>query len=239
MHHLNSELRFPKPPFRSDPSAVDLLPEAVSSYLDQIRSWRLAVLDFIDGSSGNPALESNCLTERAQKALATFLASRWTQGMTDYATQSPYNINPFPAHTLEAGANPTMESVFEVLRWRAGVVDYLSDVSFVLGEPFLEIDECCAIGDFLDPVGKEQLCCFCLTEFASEQLDSGGHDCMLTSHVRAKWPPMPPSLARWAKEARTPASESGTDRPSQPARQAQVKLPAWKQWREKWSQFWK
>src|SRR5204862_4786177 len=38
--NLNSELRFPKPPVRIDPSSVNLLSQdnAVSSYLDQIRS---------------------------------------------------------------------------------------------------------------------------------------------------------------------------------------------------------
>ena len=51
MHNLNSELRFPKPPFRIDPSSVNLLSQSnsVSSYLDQIRLWRLAVLAFLRG----------------------------------------------------------------------------------------------------------------------------------------------------------------------------------------------
>ena len=219
MHNLNSELRFPKPPFRIDPSSENLWSQgnSVSSYLDQIRLWRLAVLAFIDNPSGKPVPEREGLTERAQKALATFLASHWTPGMTNYATQSPYNISPFPASALEAVSNSTMESVFEVLRWRAAVVDYVSDVYDVIGDPFLNLFECIAIAEFLNPAGKEQLCGFCLTAFAPEQLDPDGHDCMFTSHVRAKWPPTPPIFAKWAREARTQEPETGTDRLPPPA----------------------
>ena len=219
MHNLNSELRFPKPPFRIDPSSVNLLSQSnsVSSYLDQIRLWRLAVLAFLDNPGGKPAREAEAVTERAQQWLATFLASHWTQGMTNYATQSPYNLSPFPASALEAVSNPTMESVLEVLRWRAAVTDCLCDICDVIGEPDLDMDECYAIGKFLDPVGQEKLCIFCLTEFAPEQRHSDEHDCMLTSHVRAKWPPTPPAFARWAAQARTQESETGTDRLPPPA----------------------
>ena len=206
---MNPELRFPKPPFRIDTSVVGPLPpdNAVSSYLDQIRSWRSAVLTFIDKPGEKLAPDAEGLTERAQKALATFLASNWSPGMTDYAAQSPYNISAFPASALETVANPTTEPVLDVLRWRAGLVDYLSDVWDVIGEPFLELEECGAIGSFLDPVEKEQLCYLCLSEFRPEQRDPGRHDCLLTRHVRAKWPAMPPVFAKWAEEARTPATE--------------------------------
>ena len=214
MHNLNSELRFPKPPFR-DPSARDSLSldNAVSSYLDQIRSWRLAVLRFIDNSGGKPAREAAGLTERAQKELATFLASDWTPGMTDYAAQSLYN---FPASALQGARNTTVESLLDVLRWRAGVNNYLIDaIDFIT--PWLDIGECAAIGKFLNPVGKEKLCGLCLTELTPEQRHSGEHDCMLTSHVQAKWPPTPPIFAKWAKEARTQESENETDRLPPPA----------------------
>ena len=106
MHNLNSELHFPKPPFRVDSSFVDLLPQAVSSYLDQIRSWRLAVLEFIDGSSGKPAPAIDGLTERAQQALATFLASHWTQGMTDYATRPLTTSARFPRPRSKPAPTP-------------------------------------------------------------------------------------------------------------------------------------
>ena len=223
---LNSELRFPKPPFRIDSSCLDLLPEehAASSYLDQIRSWRSAVLAFIEKSGGKLAPELGNLTERAQTALATFLASDWTPEMTAYAARSPYNISAFPASALQAVSNPTMESVSEVLRWRAGVVDYLSDVYDVIGEPLLDLDECIAMNQFLRPAGNEKLCLFCLTELTSEQLNSGQHDCMLISHVRAKWPPMPPSFARWAEKAGTPQV---------------AETPNRRHWWDKWWNFWK
>lgn len=219
MLKLNSELRFPKPPFRMDPSSVNPLSQdnAVSSYLDQIRLWRLAVLSFIDNSRGKPPAEGDGLTDRAQQALATFLASHWTQGMTNYARQSPYNIAPFPASALEAVSNATMESVLDVLRWRASVVDYLDDVYDVIGETFLNLFECIAIDELLNPACEEQLCSFCLTAFAAEQLDPDGHDCILVGHARAKWPPTAPIFAKWAKKARTQESKSKTDRLLPPA----------------------
>lgn len=174
---------------------MDLPAQEVSAYLAQVRSWRLAVLEFIDGSSGKSLPGKDGLTERVRNVLATFLASAWTQQMTAYANKSPYNISAFPAETLEARVKPAVEAMFEVLRWRASVVDYLSDVWDVIGEPFLDIEECNTITEFLDPVGEAELCMFCL------QVVSGKHDCMLTSHVRAKWPPIPPNFAKWAKEA--------------------------------------
>lgn len=213
--NLNPELRFPKPPFQIDPACENLWSQgdSVSSYLDQIRRWRLAVLAFIENSGEKPVREKSGLTERAQKELATFLASRWTPGMTDYATLSPYN---FPVSALEGARNPTVQSLLEVLRWRAGVDNYLIDaIDFVT--PWLDIDECDAIGKFLDPVGQEKLCHCCLTELAPEQRHSGEHVCMFTSHVQAKWPPTPPIFAKRAKEARIQESETGTDRLPPPA----------------------
>ena len=54
--------------------------------------------------------------------------------MTQYAIQSPYNIAPFPAAVLEIAHAPSLDLVFEVLRWRAGLADYLSDIWDVIDE---------------------------------------------------------------------------------------------------------
>jgi hypothetical protein len=59
--------------------------------------------------------------------------------------------------------------MFEVLRWRAAVQDCLSDIWDVIGDPYLDFDECMAIGQFLQPAAPNEVCRFCLTEFAPEK----------------------------------------------------------------------
>src|SRR6266446_4324310 len=196
MNALHTELRFPKPPFRIDRYLVELPPpdHALASYLDQIRVWRSTVLEFLDKSGGGPVPEVEGLARRARMTLATFLASSWTQGVTQNAAQSPYNTRAFPGTALEAVSHPNVDLVLAVLRWRAGVVDYLSDIWDVIGEPELDVDECGAIEQFLRPAYEERMCPFCLTEFPSDKLHPDQHGCLLLGHVRAKWPPMPPQF---------------------------------------------
>src|SRR6266516_6826885 len=98
MNALQTELRFPKPPFRIDRYLVELPPpdHALASYLDQIRTWRSTVLEFLRKSGGGPVPEVECLTQRARMTLATFLASSWPEEVAQNAVQSPYNTRPFP-----------------------------------------------------------------------------------------------------------------------------------------------
>ena len=148
MNTLSPELHFPKPPFRIDRTCTEQPAPVLADYLGEIRSWRLRVLEFLAQPGGAADPKNKGLTERAKMALVTFLAGHWASGMAAYAAQSPYNISPFPTNAVEALASPTMEPVLEVLRWQAGVNDYLGDVCFVMGEPALELDECMALGEF-------------------------------------------------------------------------------------------
>jgi hypothetical protein len=192
---MNSDLHFPIPPFQVDRLHIDTSFEEIARYLARVRSWRAAVLGFISRPYTEGLGETEGLTERARKALETFLASEWPKSMKNYAIQSPYNITSFPLSATEVAANSTVESVLEVIRWRAGVVDYLDDVWDVIGDPFLNLDECQALDRFLHPISAKQLCAFCLSELASGLLGPGGHDCLLVAHVRAKWPPIPQAKA--------------------------------------------
>jgi hypothetical protein len=212
MNTLPEHFCFPQPPFRIDRSLADAPPSdlAVASYLHEVALWRSAVLKLTDYSSAGSASEADRLPKRARDALATFLASTWSEQMKQWAVQTPYNLTAFPAPALEAGRGATVDAVLDVLRWRAGVVDCLCDVSDVIGDPVLDTDECTAIEQFLHPraTGKGGVCAFCLTEFGPDELHPGAHECLVLAHVRSKWPPMPPSSARWAKEARTQAPEA-------------------------------
>jgi len=198
---LPPKLRFPKPPFPVDGRFVDVTPNAVSSYLDAIRSWRSHVLEFLKDADGKYVEEFHYLSARAQQMLATFFAESWTPGMSRDAAQSPYNLRAFPQDVLEGNGNSKIEVVLDVLRWRAGVVDYLGDAPSAMF-PAIELDESVAMDQFLNPVDYQELCWLCLTEFEREQNHPDAHDCLLLGHVQAKWPKMPSAFRSWAAEAK-------------------------------------
>ena len=230
MNELQNELRFPKPPFRLAQSVLDDPPpgEVLSNYLGEIRQWRSAVLAFLEEPEVKRAATIEGLSERASEALATCLSSQWPENMSAWAKQSPYNLNAFPAPALEAVSPPCLALVLDVLRWRAGVMDMLSDIWDVIGEPWLDLAECMAMEQFLYPVGDRRCCAFCLTEFASDQMHADRHQCLLLGHVRAKWPAMPSWLKRRIEEDRKEeAQKSGARGQIQP------------QAARKWWQFWR
>jgi hypothetical protein len=197
-YRLPAELCFPKPLFRINEYLADVSADAAAGYVAAILSWRTRVLESLKKVSGKELSEAHYLSTRAQEMLAANLAASWEPEMTRYANQSPYNLHPFPLQLLERQNNSDAISVLEALRWRAGIVDYLSDAPFAF-VPSVELDECVAIQHFLSPVERGKLCDFCLTDLASEQLQSGPHKCALTSYVRAKWPTAPTSFQKWGR----------------------------------------
>ncbi len=176
-----AELRFPKPPFRMDRSlAESQLPDAAAEgYLNDIRAWRLAVLEFVARPGTGPQSDPDGLSERARKALVTFLAESWSEATSLWAAQSPYNVSAFPISGLEADKMSTVDSILKILRWRAGLEDCLSDIWDVIGEPALDLDECDAIGQFLRPASEAKLCCLCLNEYAPGDLPPDRHGCLI------------------------------------------------------------
>jgi hypothetical protein len=186
---LPQDLRFPKPPFHVDElSSGPQFDAQCIDYLRAVAGWRNRVLESLrlsHGSSGKPRL-----SERARLALLCFLESKWSDNVRLYAATSPYNIGPFAEQALATEGDASAH-VLEVLRWRAAVVDYLSDVWDVLGEPDLDIKECNAMGEFLWPVDSRTLCIFCLTQFEGVAISPDHHGCVIVGYVRAKWPPSP------------------------------------------------
>jgi hypothetical protein len=187
---LPSEARFPKPLFRIDQSLFDSPPpdQVISSYLEQIRSWRTAVLEFLSGLTTAPAHEEDAPSPRARAAMAMHLQSSWDDRITMAATNSPYSIRPFPIKALQSTSNVTLGVLMEVLCWRAGFLDYVSDVWDVFGEPELDQYECGALESFLTPLDSKRLCTFCLTQFEVDKAHPDLHNCLLVGHVRSKWP---------------------------------------------------
>jgi hypothetical protein len=207
---LPPQLVFSKPPFRIEESnwQSPALDSAATQYLRQILDWRATVLEFVrrPEAADDRAIEG--FSDRARLALETFLSSSWPEEMTRYAANSPYSLACFPdAVPTEAPAS-AWQIVRDALRWRAGIVDYLSDVWDVMGEPSLDMDECTAIGLFLRCAFREPICHLCLTEFSNELLHPDAHRCVLLRHVRAKWRVIP-IFERWKDQA-SPSSEGGS-----------------------------
>jgi hypothetical protein len=182
-------LRFPKPSFRIDePVGSEPFEANCANYLTQVLEWRDRVLRAVP-TAEEPA-EQYGLSTRARLTLVQFLRSEWSSEDQVSAAMSPYNVHAFPAET--AGAERCASArVLEMLRWRAGFVDYLSDVWDVIDEPALTPDECWTVGAFLRPINAELLCSFCLTPFEGDAIHPDNHRCVILGHVRAKWPPFP------------------------------------------------
>lgn len=193
-------LVFPKPPFRMETSVLESPPadSIVTAYLQQIRDWRGAVKAFLRGSGVVEWISSHALSQRARLAFEIFLSTSWSENMTRYAIQSAYSLAPFPATALESAPAPDVKTVLQVLRWRAGTIDYLDDVWDVVDEPYLDLEECIVIGRFLGP-SQKSVCHLCLTEFAGKRVHPDLHRCVLLQHVRAKWPSIP-IFERWKNE---------------------------------------
>jgi len=186
-----------KPGHLSD-RALQTLESPATGYLDDIRKWRQRVLDFVSPNGAGPQTKPGHLSDRGCMALTTFLTVGWSEHMTRWAVQSPYNVSAFPASALEASSVSAVELTLELLRWRAGMHDYLDDIWDVIGEPELDWEECNAIREFLRPIAGEQVCRLCLTEFTAGKLQPDEHQCLILAHVRAKWPSVPPAILRFA-----------------------------------------
>ncbi len=215
----------------------------IALFLGRVEAWRQGVLHWI----GEPNLQANRdvdgLTHRACQALATFLQTAWSLNMWMYAEQSPYNIAHFPIRedTEEAAKDP----VHDLLCWRAAVVDYLSDIWDVLGEPELTTDECSAMHAFLRPTPSNGLCDLCLRSLPEARRHTDRHTCPVLGHIRAKWPSLDApedaqDLDQRRGSGRRTSRKRGRSVPrkrpeARPAEPAAAPNPP----RRKWWQFWR
>jgi hypothetical protein len=188
--YLVDQLRFPAPPARVDRSwkEAPFTRPIATEYLAEIRRWRARLLEVLAGN-GSVIDGLPSFSDRARDHLILLLAGEWDAGTTRWARDSSYNIAPFPAVPPSGPVDDPMGMVMDVLRWRAAVADYLSDVWDVLGKPSLEFVECSAMRDLVQPVRMEGRCVFCLSEFGAKLVAPEDHGCVMLSHVRAKGPP--------------------------------------------------
>jgi len=178
-HQLPDGFSFPVPPGRIDRGLehTPFRPAVAAAYLTEIRRWREAVVEAL--ASEDPAIDVvDHLTPRARAHLALLLRSSWDVTTRLWALRSGYGLTPFPASRRTRAEEP-MQAVLHVLRWRAAVVNHLTDLWDVLGKPELEIGECAAIGMFIRPVRLEGRCVFCLNEYGPGHIDPAEHDCVM------------------------------------------------------------
>jgi hypothetical protein len=180
-------LCFPLPPARIDRTLTEapLLPDVAATYLTEIQRWRDAVVAAVAG--GDPAIAGiEHLTPRARNRLTVLLDTKWDARTRGWAAASDYALTPFPATRPPSQVVDPMKAVLEVLHWRAAVVNYLTDVWYVVGKPEIEMGECGAIGEFMRPASLAGRCVYCLTEFNFDRLDPEDHGCLMVSHVGAR-----------------------------------------------------
>jgi hypothetical protein len=183
---IPDHLNFPIPPARVH-GALDgsrLTPAVASAYLAEVRRWRDAVTAAVAASDPAVAGVEN-LTPRARGRLAILLATAWDPRTRAWAEAAGYGLVPFPVTRPRPTPEEPARAVMDVLRWRAVVVDYLTDVWDRPGRPGLDMGECVAIGGFLRPTRLEGRCVYCLDEFEARRLDPDEHGCVLAGLARA------------------------------------------------------
>lgn len=180
-------LCFPVPPARIDRTLNDLpvLPTVSATYLNEIRRWHDTVVTALITEDPLVTHIEN-LTPRARTRLLALLQIAWDVKTRHWAATSNYHLIPFPAISPLARLDDPMEAVLDVLHWRAAVVDYITDVWDVLGQPELDMGECAAIGSFLRPARLEGRCIYCLTEYAHDKVDPEDHACVMMPHASAR-----------------------------------------------------
>jgi hypothetical protein len=124
-------------------------PAGAARFVGDADAWARAVGLWLEG----PAPVSDKL-----KALLEQLLRGGAPKGADFR---PYGLVPFPR-----GGSP-VERAVSVVRWRAAVVSFLSDIWDVIGEPLFELDDCQLALEVFMPVGpKGSYCTSCLLDVA-------------------------------------------------------------------------
>src|SRR5262249_50385774 len=153
-------------------------------YLAEIQRWRVAVVTAALGK-GVSLDHVEHLTPRARRRLVTLLDTKWDPQTRLWAIASGFDVTPFPATRHTTQIHDPMQDVIDVLHWRAGILDYLTDGWDSLSKPELEMNECAAIGSFIRPARLEGRCVYCLTEYEPRRIDPEEHGCVMARHQRA------------------------------------------------------
>lgn len=148
--------RFPSPGAnlwtKSDPAHA-------ARFLYEVGEWNLAVRDWLEGP------DSTALSTGLKEFLLQILVGEMpaTPGLRTYG------ITPFPGLAI---SERTPEGAVRILNWRSRVVDFLSDVWDVIGDPLFELAECKIALELFRPEATG-LCNLCLLPV--EPMSRGDH----------------------------------------------------------------
>ena len=148
-------LRFPAvpaDPFWSSDS------EAVRRALVAVEQWRTTLATWLGSAERDDSLSPG---------LATTLRELLGALPTSDFVRFPYRLAKFPAALDDPNA-----ALRAVLLWRAGIVDFLSDVWDTLGEADFDIEECRRAATFFAPEGADALCPLCLSPQGDRHYDA-------------------------------------------------------------------
>lgn len=131
-------------------------------FLSEVRRWRREAVAWLESSRD----------DRISGELAAFLL--WTLGAAPppRGKVGPYSVSALPEAALASAWNTAAESttrnVEAVLVWRAGVVDYLSDVWDTIGPSLFDMEECGVATDLFMPrgLGFDGHCWWCLQPYS-------------------------------------------------------------------------
>jgi len=132
----------PRSPFWSSDEA------AARASLAAIARWRGDLAQWLAGPERDDGLSP---------ALAAVMLELLGAAETEAFRRYPYRLARFPA--LPATLPDPCATLRGVLLWRAGVVDFLSDVWDTLGAADFGLEECQRMATLLAPAGSEDACC--------------------------------------------------------------------------------
>lgn len=158
----------------------------VRTFLDDLAAWRASALAWLDAQAASGRLSDG---------LHEFL--RWSLGVpgVQEPTLSGYHTRPLPP-PLE----PTSEHALDVLVWRSGVVDLLSDVWDTLGPALFELEECTLVIDavFTPVTWRGALVCpDCLQPLPGASDEAAAHYFVCPIRLRRDQAPGRPASPRW------------------------------------------
>jgi hypothetical protein len=126
-------------------------PHAALEFVVRVQSWRRTTIEALRGPLPDPKL-----TAAMGRLLLTALGGD---------APLPRQVRRFPS--VGTSEETAVADAREIALWRASLIDYVSDVWDVIGEPEFDLPECAAAERLLDPLGptdpsEAPRCPYCL-----------------------------------------------------------------------------
>lgn len=175
---------FPSPPVSLEEAGSDReeVVLSVRAYIAHAEGWQWELISFLRRLERDEEYELEGEAAHLRRKIVPF--------PDDPAPEEPeFGFPELPRESPPAGR------MFEVLKWRARIVDFLDDVWDVMGEPAIGIEEAGQLAALFDPVFAHEACRYCLMRFPSDKRDPFAHGCAVLAALHGEWPDDFPGLA--------------------------------------------